>query len=200
MGQFWAIVNTLLLPRQTSAARGVGSLCIRDSVSFVDVNLRSDGTRDKNPFDLDAGPITQGRRVLKPILLYNEVQTEGYVSVPPNALVRSDVRKLLEPFFPFCTHYLEKWKAHPENRKKPISPQEEVFVTRFAADILVVGSNLLYAHEIPKPYPSHAFDAIGDADCGRVMKLAGIAQELACVHNACSYRHHGTDAPSTHRL
>jgi hypothetical protein len=146
---------------------------------FIDEPVAQSGAgRNDDPFHLEPVGRSQRKRVLQPITLYNECQTESYRHVLPDPCPEHSVRSLLAPFPAFCRQYLQRWNALPENENRPISKQEETFLIRFATDLAAVGAGYVHASDIAAPYPGAAIEALTSADASRLMKLAGIAQEM----------------------
>ncbi|NEX60126.1 ArdC-like ssDNA-binding domain-containing protein [Noviherbaspirillum galbum] len=147
---------------------------------FVDEpedGVRSNGSSD-DPFHLEPVARSRRKRILQPVALYNECQTEGYCHLGPPPCPEQDVRSLLAPFPGFCRQYMQRWNALAENARQPITPVEESFLIRFATDLAAVGSGYLHASDIAAPYSGSAVEALTSADASRLMKLAGIAQDM----------------------
>jgi hypothetical protein len=146
---------------------------------FIDQPVSTNGAgRSDDPFHLEPVSRWQRRRVLQPVTLYNECQTETYRHALPDPCPEHDVRSLLAPFPAFCRQYMQSWNALPENANRPITKQEETFLIRFATDLAAVGAGYLHASDIAAPYPGAAIEALTSVDASRLMKLAGIAQEM----------------------
>ena len=117
-------------------------------------------------------------RELKPIELFNLAQTEDYQDRPThNNQSGSPPATFVDKFWRFSEQFFEKWKAIPANKKRLLNSDEEAFLARYASDIFTVLSGTDAGH-IRDNYTLQSISAIVNADAGKLMKLAGIAQEM----------------------
>jgi len=128
-------------------------------------------------------PAGQRVKLLKPISLYNEAQTEGFRPSKVTAPIRQpSTDAQIGQFSKFCDEFLVNRRMQPENQAHPLTAQDEVFLKRFASDMMQVSVGLIHACDIQQPYPAAAIEAITRANSARVMKLGGIASEICANH------------------
>ena len=172
---------------------------------FIDVKVQDAATAaettsaatpaddDDSPGDMDAAGEMKRIRILKPIELFNLVQTDGFNNTPPPPFTKKAYGNTVADFHKFWAAHLLKWKALPENLKRKLSAEEEAYLLRFSTDLMLIGNGHVSACDLTGPYPSEAIDAMTAASPGRMMKLAGISQEFVKLYND---RNGITPAPS----